>query len=75
MIKGALPQPSLIGSKERPLMKKEGTSKLKELKRETSDKKEATPKCKGLKRKTSDKKRDNPKTQGVQKKDLRGKKR
>jgi hypothetical protein len=51
MIKGALPQPSLIGSKERPPIKKEGTPKLKGLKRETSDKKRGNPKTQGAQKK------------------------
>jgi hypothetical protein len=55
------------GSKERPPMKKEATSKCKGLKRKTPNDKEAIPKCKGLKRKTSDEKRGNPEMQGAQK--------
>jgi hypothetical protein len=71
---GALLQPLLIGSNQRPpmekevrgsnqrqLMKKEPTLKCKEFKSKTSDKKRGNPKRKGLKSKTSDEKKGNPK--------------
>jgi hypothetical protein len=48
-------------------MKKEATSKCKELKAKTSEKKEVTSKRKGLKEKTSKEKRGDPKMQGIQK--------
>jgi hypothetical protein len=52
-----------MGSKQRPLMKKEATLKYKGLKTKTSDEKRGNLKCKGLKKKTSNEKRGNPKTQ------------
>jgi hypothetical protein len=69
--KGALLHPSVIGSKQRPPMKKEETPKHKGLKIKTSDEKRGNPKRKGLKTKISDKKRGNLKTQEAQNKDLR----
>jgi hypothetical protein len=44
MNEDALLQPSFIGSKERPLMKKEATPKHKGLKRKASNEKRGNPK-------------------------------
>jgi hypothetical protein len=47
MIKGALSQPLLLSSKQRPLMQKEATPKCKGLKTKAFDEKRGKPKTQG----------------------------
>jgi hypothetical protein len=51
MNEGVLLHPSLVGSKQRPPMKKEATLKRKGLKTKTSDKKRGNPKTQGAQNK------------------------
>jgi hypothetical protein len=54
-------QPSFIGSKQRPLIKKRQPQNVRGSKQRPPMKKVATPKCKGFKTKTSDGKEATPK--------------
>jgi hypothetical protein len=51
MNESALWEPSFIGSKQRPLMKKEATPKCKEFKIKTPDEKRGNPKTQGVQKK------------------------
>jgi hypothetical protein len=51
MTKSALSQPSVVGSKQRPAMKKEATPKCRELKTKTSGEKRGNPKTQGAEKK------------------------